>query len=56
MRNRVDLSFRHSVVRNLSEFAVGAGTAALAISSVILLLVKSAQHDVSSTVFRYVGF
>jgi hypothetical protein len=41
---------------SLYDFAVGAGIAAAAAGSLTLLLLMSARHGVSSSVFRYVGF
>jgi hypothetical protein len=56
MRNRIDLSFRRGAFRRLLDFAAGAGIATLMTCVLVLLLMEMAQREISSTVFRYVGF
>lgn len=45
-----------AAARHLLDFALGAATAAFAICCIVFLLLESARHGVSSSIFRYVGF
>jgi hypothetical protein len=56
MPNRIDLNFRRTTFRKLLDFTAGAGTATLITCVLVLLLMETARREISSTVFRYVGF
>jgi hypothetical protein len=56
MRNRIDLRFPRTTFRRLFDFAAGAGIATLMTCVLVLLLLETARREISSTVFRYVGF
>jgi hypothetical protein len=48
--------FERLMPRSLSDFLLGAGIATLVVCCVAFLLMESALHGISSSVFRYVGF
>jgi hypothetical protein len=56
MPNRINLNFRRGAYRRLLDFTAGAGTATLITCVLLLLLMETARREISSTVFRYVGF
>jgi hypothetical protein len=56
MPNRIDRNSRRSAFRRLLDFTAGAGMATLITCVLVLLLVETARREISSAVFRYVGF
>jgi hypothetical protein len=56
MPNRIDRDSRQTAFRRLLDFTAGAGTATLITCVLLLLLMETARREISSTVFRYVGF
>jgi hypothetical protein len=56
MPNRIDLNSRRGAFRRLLDFTAGAGIATLITCVLVLLLMETARREISSTVFRYVGF
>jgi hypothetical protein len=56
MPNIIDPNLRRTSLRRLLDFTAGAGTATLIICVLVVLLMESARREISSTVFRYVGF
>jgi hypothetical protein len=56
MPSEIDLNLSRTALRRLRDFATGAGTAALITCVLAFLLMETARRDISSTVFRYVGF
>jgi hypothetical protein len=56
MPSKINLNFRRTALRQLWDFAAGAGTATLVTCVLAFLLMETARRGVSSTVFRYVGF
>jgi hypothetical protein len=56
MPNRINLNFRRTAFQRLLDFTAGAGTATVITCVLVLLLMETARREISSTVFRYVGF